>query len=62
MPLFVFEGIDGCGKSTQLGLLRDRLTQQGIEFHEFREPGGTPLGERMRDILLDKSNSGLPAC
>ena len=53
MPLIVFEGIDGCGKSTQLACLAGRLRAQGREPLVLREPGGTALGERIRDILLD---------
>lgn len=48
-----FEGIEGCGKTTQLGLLADHLRRRGIEVVTTREPGGTPLGERARDLLLD---------
>jgi dTMP kinase len=48
-----FEGIDGSGKSTQARLLADRLRQQGREVVAVREPGGTELGERVRDLLLD---------
>lgn len=52
--LFVsFEGIDGSGKSTQARLLADRLRQRGRRVVEVREPGGTPLGERVRSLLLD---------
>jgi len=48
-----FEGIDGSGKSTQAGMLADRLERTGREVHLFREPGGTALAERVRTILLD---------
>ncbi len=47
------EGLDGCGKSTQLGKLAATLRQQGREVVVTREPGGTPLGERIREISLD---------
>ncbi len=58
--LFItFEGIDGCGKSTQLNLLKDEFTKQGIEFIEVREPGGTAVGEKIRTILLDKANDSM---
>ena len=54
MSLFVtFEGPDGAGKSTQIRLVADRLSQAGYEVLETREPGGTPLGERVRSVLLD---------
>ena len=48
-----FEGIDGSGKSTQVGLLRDALAARGREVVATREPGGTDLGERVRGLLLD---------
>lgn len=55
--LFItFEGIDGCGKSTQLELFKGFLKKKGIDFLIIREPGGTEIGERIRDILLDKNN------
>lgn len=53
MPLIVLEGIDGCGKSTQARILGQRLRAAGIEPIDLREPGGTPLGERLRSLLLD---------
>ena len=56
-----FEGIDGCGKSTQFELLKDYLNEAGKEFIFVREPGGTVIGERIREILLDKKNSQMTA-
>ena len=47
-----FEGLDGCGKTTQAELLRERLERDGREVVLTREPGGTPLGERIRELLL----------
>src|SRR2546427_5306993 len=48
-----FEGIDGCGKSTQLRLLASDLRLRGIGVVTTREPGGTPLGQKLRAALLD---------
>jgi len=51
--LFItFEGIDGCGKSTQAELLAQQITQRGFEVVVTREPGGTPLGEGIRQLLV----------
>ena len=51
--LFVtLEGGEGAGKSTQLAALADRARALGVETVTSREPGGTPLGERLRDVLL----------
>ena len=47
-----FEGIDGSGKSTQAALLAEWLREQGHEVLATREPGGTPLGEAVRDLVL----------
>ncbi len=52
--LITFEGIDGCGKSTQATLLADRLHQENIETLLLREPGGTELSEHIRALLLHK--------
>lgn len=53
MPgLFItFEGTEGCGKSTQITALADRLQQKGKAVFRTREPGGTPLGEAIRNLL-----------
>ena len=48
-----FEGIDGCGKSTQLRLLAAELRVRGVQVVTTREPGGTPLGQKLRAALLD---------
>ncbi|HNY31409.1 MAG TPA: dTMP kinase [Fibrobacteria bacterium] len=54
--LFSFEGIDGSGKTTQVGMLADSLRARGHVVDCLREPGGTPLGERVRGLLLDPSD------
>jgi dTMP kinase len=53
--LFVsFEGVDGSGKTTQARLLAEQLRSEGRDVLEIREPGGTPLGERVRELLLGR--------
>jgi dTMP kinase len=47
-----FEGIDGAGKSTHIGFVTDYLASRGKQIVSSREPGGTPLGEKLRDLLL----------
>lgn len=50
--LFIsFEGSEGCGKSTQIGRLAARLREDGREVLQLREPGGTPIGEKIRNLL-----------
>ena len=56
-----FEGIDGSGKSTQATLFLDRLIQQGKEGILVREPGGTPISEAIRHVLLTKGNRQMVA-
>lgn len=52
--LFItFEGIDGCGKSTQLNLLAEFLKEKGFDVIISREPGSVGLGEKLREILLN---------
>jgi dTMP kinase len=50
------EGIEGAGKSTLAAALRDWLAQQGVRARLTREPGGTPLAERVRSIVLERGN------
>jgi dTMP kinase len=50
---FAFEGIDGCGKSTQVSLLQDKLNKLGCDVDFTREPGGTVISEKIRQILID---------
>src|SRR5215203_176452 len=52
--LIVFEGGEGSGKSTQLGLLADALARAGMAHRCLREPGGTPLGAEVRRLLLER--------
>jgi dTMP kinase len=54
-----FEGLDGCGKSTQLKMLAAVLIAQGVPVVVTREPGGTPTGEKIRQLLLDTKTSSL---
>lgn len=52
-PRFItFEGIDGAGKSTHIGFVTDYLQQRGVSLVSSREPGGTSLGEKLRELLL----------
>ena len=60
--LFItFEGPDGSGKSTQARMLADRLRGEGRDIVESAEPGGTPIGQQIRRILLDPANKELTA-
>lgn len=54
-----FEGIEGCGKSTQISLLANHLQQAGYRVVLTREPGGCPIADKIRSILLDSANSAL---
>jgi dTMP kinase len=54
-----FEGIEGSGKSTQIALLADHLESIGKQVMLTREPGGTPIGDQVRKILLDSANTAL---
>lgn len=55
--LFItFEGIEGCGKSTQARLLADAIEAQGRTILRTREPGGPPIAEKIRALLLDTAN------
>ncbi len=54
-----FEGLDGCGKSTQLKKLAAALRSQGLSVVMTREPGGTPTAEKIRQLVLDTRTDGL---
>ena len=54
-----FEGPDGSGKSTQARMLAEHLRRDGYAVHESVEPGGTPIGQQIRRILLDPANREL---
>ena len=56
MKIISFEGIEGVGKSTQINLLKDYLESKNYLIEIYREPGSTPVGEKIRDILLDSNN------
>jgi dTMP kinase len=58
--LITFEGIEGSGKTTQIELLYDYLKGKGHEVIKTREPGGTALGEALRNVLLQKDLRVLP--
>jgi len=53
------EGVEGAGKSTQMAFIEDYLRQSGIELVVTREPGGTPLGEEIRELLLRPREGGM---
>lgn len=55
-----FEGVEGCGKSTQIELLAAYLRSRGVEVVATREPGGTELGEALRSVLLDPAHRPVP--
>lgn len=58
MSLFVsFEGPEGCGKTTQVRLLTDWLASQGFDVLATREPGGTRIGDQIRQVLLDPEHT-----
>ena len=60
--LFIsLEGSDGCGKSTQIALLKDWLTRRGYEVVLSREPGGCPISERIREVILSLDSKGMSA-
>jgi len=54
-----FEGVEGCGKSTQVDLLRADLESRGFQVVCTREPGGTPIAEAIRRVLLDPAHGAM---
>lgn len=54
--LIAFEGMDGVGKTTQLQLAEQQLTSQGLSVVSRRSPGGTPIGEALRNVLLQPTD------
>jgi dTMP kinase len=54
-----FEGVEGCGKTTQIKLLDDLLSARGLSTALTREPGGCPIADKIRTILLDAENRAL---
>ncbi len=58
-PLIVFEGVEGCGKSTQIDRLATLLREANRPFLITREPGGTALGDALRDLLLHFAGTGI---
>lgn len=60
MSIFItFEGIDGCGKSTQIELLKKNLDEHGYQVVLTREPGGTVISEKIRELILSVENTGM---
>jgi dTMP kinase len=57
----VLEGVEGAGKSTQARLLGEWLQDLGVRYTMAREPGGTPVGEAIREVVLDKGELTMPA-
>ncbi|PJB42507.1 MAG: dTMP kinase, partial [Deltaproteobacteria bacterium CG_4_9_14_3_um_filter_44_9] len=54
-----FEGIEGCGKTTQINLMGSFIDTKGLPYIITREPGGTEIGEEIRKILLSSKNKDM---
>ena len=54
-----FEGGEGCGKSTVLKAIKERLESEGVSVVLTREPGGTPIAEQIRNVIRDKGNTAM---
>lgn len=62
MPRFItFEGIEGSGKTTQIQMLSNHLEETGVEHLLTREPGGTPIGDQIRRLVLHPENASMTA-
>jgi len=59
--MITFEGTDGCGKSTQIAKVTQWLRAHGYEVHSTREPGGCPISERIREVILSLDSRGMSA-
>ncbi|HHV99724.1 MAG TPA: dTMP kinase [Clostridiaceae bacterium] len=60
--LFItIEGMDGSGKTTQINMIRDYISEKGYNVMLAREPGGTKISEKIRDIILDPANGAMAA-
>jgi dTMP kinase len=57
MPFIVFEGLDGSGKSSLMAALEQHLLSKDLKVHRTREPGGTPLGDELRELILRKEGA-----
>ncbi|BAZ11290.1 thymidylate kinase [Calothrix sp. NIES-4071] len=57
--LIVFEGVEGCGKTTQIQLTSEWLLMKGVPVIVTREPGGTPTGRHLRRLLLEANNNAI---
>ncbi len=58
LPFITFEGSEGCGKSTQVQRLAARLKRAGVLYLVTHEPGGTPIGETIRELLQFAPHGG----
>ena len=54
-----FEGVEGSGKTTQIQMLSNHLEERGIDHLLTREPGGTPIGDQIRRLVLDPRNADM---